>query len=252
MSFTARQLHCMHAMGLVAWTRNRPVEQTPMHPVGDAGAVQAVTQGVTVDSDVASVAAPAGDSFPPSEAQGSLASMPVNIESLTQWLAGQSLSMFSYRGANVTVVGPEQASLLVVCINRDMKLPVAPDLQPLNAECAQLLKLMLHAINLSMTDIRQCLVSEAGLANSESGDSTPDTIKSVCTHHTRGVLLLDPGYDDGICQAASDACLMPASSLPLWRIPHPDCLLENPALKRTAWENLKALKQSLAQYSQQS
>lgn len=227
--------------------------------MGDVGAVHDAAHGLTADSnaavlssDVASVAVHAGDSASPSATQRSSATMPVNIESLAQWLAGQALSMFSYRGTSVNVVGPEQASLLVVCINRDAKSPTAPDLQPLNAECAQLLKLMLQAINLSMTDIRQCLVSNAGSGHNGSGPGSPETIESLSTHHTRGILLLDPRYDSVISQSASDACLMPAISLPLWRIPHPDCLLQNPALKRSAWENLKALKQSLAQYSRQS
>ena len=225
MSFSERQLHCMQAMGLVAWTRG--------------------------DDPKAFVASGKDEIAEHAPAIGP-AAMPVDIDAVAEWLVEQRLVTFNHRGARVNCSGSEQASLLVVCIHTDIASQDAASVQPLNAECTQLLKLMMRAIDLSMSDIRQCLV-DAGYSDRSlsTHDGSPEIIDAICTPSTRGVLLLDPQYSEHAGQSGSDASRIPTSSLPLWRIPHPHCLLQNPTLKRCAWESLKVLKPALADHAQQ-
>ena len=179
--------------------------------------------------------------------------MPDSIDAVAEWLVEQSLVRFNHRGASVSCSGSEQASLLVVCLHADILSQDGQSVQPLNAQCTQLLNLMMRAINLPMTSVRQCLVNvgQSGQSTPVHG-SSPDTIDGICMPHTQGVLLLDPLYGERTRQSSADHCLIPTSSLPLWRIAHPECLLQNPALKRRAWESLKALKHVLVDHKQRA
>lgn len=237
----------MQAMGLVAWTQHLDPVSAPLVSCGNAAAVPTPEDSSTVSDG------PAGIADNSSAPVFNAAAMPFDIDALAEWLVEQALVQFNHRGTSVSFSGSEQASLLVVCVHTDMNSQDAASIQPLNAQCTQLLKLMLQAIDLSMTDIRQCLVTAVDSVRSASdNDGSPETIDGLCTPHNKGVLLLDPLYSESTHQSGSDACLIPTSSLPLWRIPHPDCLLQDPALKRHAWESLKAVKHALADHRQRA
>lgn len=269
----------MQAMGLVAWTRGLDPLQAPLVSSGNAAVVPTPENSSTASDGKAGIAdnsastnatvgsgacantsrtSVGAEAFTSTSSSSSApvpnaAAMPFDIDALAEWLVEQALVQFNHRGASVSFSGSEQASLLVVCVHATMNLQDTASIQPLNAECTQLLKLMMRAIDLSMTEIRQCQVTAVGSVQSISNhDGSRDTIDGVCTPHTQSVLLLDPQYSESTHQSGSDACLMPTSSLPLWRIPHPDCLLQYPALKRHAWESLKALKQALADHRQRA
>ena len=132
----------------------------------------------------------------------------------------------------------------------------ANPLSPLSTEAEQLLDLMMRAIGVSRSALRQCVVSiddpadtGAGRPATESDDGSANVanadIKSLLTAGPRAVLLLDPTEQGAASEISQQRCVLPHSSVALWRVPHPQLMLHTPALKRQAWESLKGLQNEL-------
>ena len=237
MSYSARQQYCLNIMGLVAWTsvRRASGEATP----ATSGKAAVVDTVVEQNSHPAPLEGASHDG-----------------STLAQWLVEQALVPFNFRGNSVSCVGSEQAILVVVCLHRpEMDDGITPDL-PLTQDCASLLNQMMRAIDLPAAAIRQC-VMRSREDNETAPETAPETAKQlpkqlekrgqglevVVTPTVKAVLVLDTAelwLDDD-----KDYELLPGSSLPMWRIPHPRILLAETSLKRRAWKNLKALKQAL-------
>ena len=163
--------------------------------------------------------------------------------SLAEWLEKQPLVTFAHRGKSVSWIGSEQATLAVVCMHEEGLHDMQAATLPLPTDCAQLLDLMMRAIELPKNAIMQCVVnSSADLSTDHQPGS--QTLEKVVTPMIRGILVLDIRDNWPDTPINTETSLMPVSSLPVWRIPHPQLLLTNPSLKRRAWETLKDLKRA--------
>ncbi|MFK7861096.1 MAG: hypothetical protein AB8B64_19925 [Granulosicoccus sp.] len=216
MSFTARQLHCLDAMGLVAWTSKKN---------------SASESEATTNTDAADAAHLPGSPV--------TTTRPTTIDEQCQWLLGQPLSGLIYKGSQMSCVGAEQAPLLVVCLHMKESVQL-----PLSRECAQLFDLMMRAIDVPRVEFRQCAIS-IGPDPQVQSNTARVYLDDILTPYTRAILMLDPSQGSDSVPFSAYKTLLPPSSVPLWRIPHPDLLLTTPALKRHAWDGLKSLKQVL-------
>ena len=246
MSYSARQQYCLNIMGLVAWSSShRAIAPATPATAANARVKKKVAETLAetgAEKNVETVSADAG----PTASN--------DCAALSQWLVEQPLVPFVYRGNSVSCIGSEQAMLLVVCLYKhEMDNEATPAL-PLAQDCASLLNQMMRAIEMPAATIRQCLIRSPG--NNETAAETASEeasaipferrgqgLEVVITPSVKAVLVLDIGEQWE--HADRDYALLPGSSLPVWRIPHPRILLNNTSLKRHAWENLKALKQAL-------
>lgn len=229
MSFTERQLRGLHAMGLVAWTSDKDSE-VPLVEVDEQSSdkfERAVAQSVGANENK-----PERPSLTFDELSGSL-------ELTAQWLVHQPLAHMPYRGANVVSIGSERACLLILCLHTESNVQA-----PLSTEGGQLFDLMMRSIDMRRSELKQCAISTC-LCTSLSSKSVPVHLDDVLLPQTRAVLVLDPRPDVFADDDVINKVLLPGSSLPLWRVPHPDILLAMPLLKRSAWESLKGLKRML-------
>lgn len=257
MSFSARQLQCLQAMGLVAWTSEQAPVQLPANAtLPDSHLLQVNTEPETPTTQMPqSVAvtpiAERASAITASDAQGlpqaalavaEAATDQLSLDDLAHWLVTQPLVQFQHRGVSVNCLGPEQATLLVVCIAQP-SLHNASEQLPIDSEGSALFDLMMRSINLSRNHYRQCVVAAEQGEQAQSGAS--GGVDTLCSAQTRAVLLLDPGIVEPVSDAKGDHCLLPGLSLPLWRIPHPQQVLLTPLLKRRAWESLKNVQQAL-------
>lgn len=255
MSYTARQLRCLKAMGMVAWTCDTPssVEIMPVQALPSVSVLpeQAIVDPANSDPDpdpylVQSAPDSAPDSAPVSSPDSEpldpiSTSPPHAMPELAQWLVEQNLASYSYRGSTVCVHGDEQSALLVVCLASKSQLDNAELPLPLSAEAMRLCDLMLRAIDVQRTHIRMCAINPNELPASQPSQATP-VLSSVVTASVRAVLVLDASMMQPSANVEMDTAIVSGTSTPIVRIPHPDCLLQVPALKRCAWENLKSLK----------
>lgn len=207
-------------MGLVAWAS----EDTLAEPVSNASA----------EPDVPSVSIVAEPVALPD-----IATDRSDLASLAQWLVEQPLIPFVYRGTTVCHVGPDQAQILVVSLHHG-----TPQTAPLDAQSSQLFDLMMRAVEQPRNAIRQCAVSSAQRSVPDNS-LVPTYLEQICTPHTRALLILDSSIVDSASPADADQGRLPTSSLPVWRLPHPEVLLRTPAIKRRAWQTLKAMRRSL-------
>ena len=217
MRFSARQQHCLQAMGIVPWVSRYAVE---------------VQQAADV-SEGANVAA----SFIKPDFQVS-APPPASADRLGEWVSSRALVPIHYRGSEFPVLGAAEASVLII-VQQTGSLPATAALE---GDSARLFALMLRSIQLTARDTRQCIVTTEPLAS-------PDiSVAGVaCTPQTRAVLLLmDPWpFDSADTGAQGHIDRLPGSQLPIWRIAHPRLLLEQPLLKRHSWQVLKSLQSVL-------
>ncbi|NND93075.1 MAG: hypothetical protein HKN42_19620 [Granulosicoccus sp.] len=224
MRYTARQLHCLTAMGIVPWV------SAPAPAPADGHVVK---PGATDD----------GVALPPVA--------PAQSAALGAWLMARPLRLSCLQGAARCVTGPDEAPLLVVLdAAADESADESADLG-LSGEAERLFELMLRAIRLGSRDIRLCQLSSSQTtagADTAMPDSSTATVKNVCNAHTRALLLLlntwDFSADD--CAVEQHQGRLPGPELPLWRIAHPQRLLEQPALKRQSWQVLKSIHALLA------
>lgn len=241
MSFSARQLHCLDAMGFVAWTSrsndHAVVSERPTVP--HAVEELPIADAVPAQSPISSLTSSSATTGPATNNYMANAAMPSAINQLAQWLVRQPLAQLNYKGRQASYMGSEQAALLVVCVQAADSSSL-----PLSRESTQLFDLMMRAIEMPRTGFRQCAVPAVASAHASDTSQTV-YLDDIFTPQTRAVLVLDP-IDTSASEASNaHTVLLPTSSLPLWRVPHPDLLLRAPALKRQAWEALKGLRRVL-------
>ena len=244
MRVSARQQHCLQAMGIVPWVSRYAVAIEQAEEVVDDAEVAGVAEVVAVAevaevaqltdaAEVADVAAIATRS----DLQSS-APPPESADKLGEWVSSRALVPIHYRGSEFPVLGAAAASVLVIVQQTGSQRATAA----LEGDSARLFALMLRSIQLTARDTRQCIVATEPLAN-------PDiSVAGVaCTPQTRAVLLLmDPWpYDIADIDADGHAGRLPGVELPLWRIAHPQLLLEQPLLKRQSWQVLKSVQSVL-------
>lgn len=148
-----------------------------------------------------------------------------------------------YRGSKALVHGEPTASLLWI-------FEAAPGQTDLTLDAAdnRLVLDMLKAIGLDERSVARCLVSTA------TTPITQSSIDAIC--HSADLPLSaclkvvaespDITSDD---QADSRLSTEP-SAVPVWRIPHPSWIQQEPALKRRAWNVLKAVRTALTPTAQ--
>ncbi len=218
MRFSARQQHCLQAMGIVPWVSRHAVE------VAEVAQTHAIAGDATAASSTASVEFSAQP--------------PESAATLGEWVLSRALAPIHYRGSEFSVLGAAEASVLVIVEQRGSQ----PATAALEGDSARLFELMLRSIRLSARDTRQCIVSAEPVAGPDN------SVGSVaCTPHTRAVLLLmDPwSFDVADTDVTRHHGRLPGLELPLWRIAHPRQLLERPLLKRQSWQVLKSLQSVL-------
>ena len=173
------------------------------------------------------------------------ASPPAAIESLGQWLLQQTLAPIEFRGGLHPVLGVADAPVLVV-LAQDAPSPTAGSMA---GDDGRLFELMLRSIALSNRDTRRCqLDSRPGTASASADDALLQAgVGGLCSAGTRGVLMLMNPWSFDVADTAVEQhqSRLPESGLPLWRIAHPSILLEQPQLKRQAWQVLKRLRATL-------
>ena len=243
MGYTVRQQHCLKAMGLVAWVHRESVKAEP--PAAESS---------TAIENVSTSTSTGAQRSPESQNVG----FPSDLTAQAQWLVTQPLVSFNYRGQSVLSAGMSSSALLVVCLEPVDAAADATDtdqLLPLSAEAGQLFDLMMRAIGVSRSALVQCVVSmnktsadpsTTPAAEGASGSDNAKYVQSLLAAGPRAVLVLDPTDP---AAAASEInhqrCVLPDSSTALWRVPHPQLLLQTPMLKRQAWESLKGLQNEL-------
>jgi len=212
-------------MGLVAWT-NAEQQSEPLKPRTVPPPAH-VTKDPVVTKEVQSPLENSPD-------EDSMAVTP-----FVQWLVDQPLTPMQYKGAEIHCIGSEQASLLVICLYVESGVTL-----PLSRNSAQLFDLMMRAIEVPRTGYRQCAMP----TDTQSGDSSAAPklyLDDIITSQTRALLVLDSVPAQHPDLPGAEQAVPGPSSVPVFRVPHPDLLLTTPALKRQAWESLKVLRQVL-------
>lgn len=244
MAYSSRQMQCMNAMGLVAWTSKRATNSEPHIKSAEHSQAESSHEAAKLSANES--IEPASSPIPAKANElGTLTSSAATKSELPDWisqLANGALVEFSHRGKMVSCTGNDNANLIVFC---DHELTNAntgeATTMPLSNQCMQLFDLMMRSIGLARNNVRMGLVA--------TPDSVPDSPSpaSIVLPQCQAVLLLDGSTDSRSEMATQpDNGRMPQSQLPVWRIAHPQLLLDNPLLKRRAWNNLKAVKRALA------
>jgi len=240
MSFSARQQHCLEAMGIVPWvSKVEPAVLSTAPESTEPSAIPNLKIGISTETatSTSSAAEQVFDStaFVPTP-------MPERIEQLKMWLPTQPLGALTVRSEQQVFIGQPEAPLLVVV---DSNLG-SSSLQPaagaaFTAEAAQLFDLMMRAINVTLGQRKLCrLVSKPDA----SDVAEFATVSQLCVAQTRAILLLVHDWNS-LSVPITDHFRLDQPPLPVWRIPHPDLLLEFNQLKRQAWTSLQALQSAL-------
>lgn len=249
MSFTERQQHCLEAMGLVAWVPRNPSPEALLEAPTEDTLKPTSSEGHILSS---SLPADPGKpvEMPGDKPGGKLSAMPSHMKELAAWLPEQPLANFGYKGSTHTTLGHPEASVLIV-----VQRPGHGQAQnngeqnhselPLAGDAAQLFELMMRSIGLGRSDVRQCALASGGVAAHDLG-SVEQSVSTACTPHTRVILVLLAMEDSLEVSADAHHCRLARSQLPVWRIAHPDMLLQENHRKRQAWQALKALQHYLA------
>jgi hypothetical protein len=241
-SFSARQQHCLEAMGIVPWVSKSelliPVSGT-ITTVSEPIAVPSLAAGVAVAASVeplATVNVIERPAFVPRP-------MPESIEELALWLPSQPVGLLAVRSRYQRFVGQPEAPLLIVVEPAELTDSVqSAHTTPFNAEAAQLFDLMMRAINVTLGQRKLCHLSFVV----DASDATETAyVMDLCVPQTKAVLLLVQDWDS-LTAPVADHFRLDQPPLPVWRIPHPDLLLEFNQLKRQAWTSLQALQSVLS------
>ena len=227
-SFSERQQHCLEAMGIVPWVSRNPVPEAALD--------RSLEPVLSTDDRVAELSEHVVDS-----SHLISTDLPSDLDALGLWLPEQPLASFRYKGAVHTVLGHPEASVLVVVHRHrqnDSELPLSGD-------AAQLFELMMRSINLGRSDVRQCALAES-VGPSDRQQSVVQSVSDACTAQIRAILLLLPLEANNDPSADAHHCRSAQSQLPVWRISHPDILLQENQRKRQAWQAMKALQHYLA------
>ena len=157
------------------------------------------------------------------------------IETLNDSESESALIESMYQGASRLVHGDPGAKLLLVFRAK----PGDSNLELSRAE-NQLLLDMLKAIKLDEASVARCLVSSA---------ATPASVEAICGSvdfvFTAALELVtdSPGVEEDSEEASRLGA--ESSALPVWQLPHPSWIQQQPGLKRRAWNVLKAVKVAL-------
>ena len=175
----------------------------------------------------------------------SLTPMPNSLEELKNWLPSQPVRTMLGRTGPQFFGGVEDAPLLVVVDGVDNDVDPEPMRSPFNAESAQLFELMMRAIVMPVGKRKQCVLhSKASYA--QTSDGVVQSVAQQLHVQTRAVLLLVKRWDSAETESAEHHSIrLDQLAVPLWRIPHPDLLIERNELKRQAWLSLQALQSAL-------
>lgn len=147
-----------------------------------------------------------------------------------------------FEGATAVVHGSDDANVLLV-FEPSASAPMNDGGIELDPSDEQLLLDMLRAIELEPSSVARCfMAAPTALAVSEQGlalrQHIPENIKAVL-HLVTCADDID-GDDEASSRTESQAI-----SVPVWRLPHPVWIKQQPVLKRRAWNVLKAVKHSL-------
>lgn len=249
MSFSERQQHCLEAMGIVPWVLKSepyavpPAEAETVKLVPETASVL-IADGIgTRVTEQPGIIAPASTTASISPAIA-IRPMPMAIEALKLWLPSQTLGQLMVRSQVQSFVGQAEAPLLVVVDSIKFATPVQPPASPFSAEAAQLFDLMMRAITVTLGQRKLCYLA----SGSDSPDAgNPQHVLDICTPQTKAVLLLVHDWNT-LAEPVIDHFRLDQPALPVWRIPHPDLLLEFNQLKRQAWTSLQALQSLINEY----
>lgn len=174
-----------------------------------------------------------------------LTPVPYSLEELKFWLPQQPVRTMLGRSGPQSFSGVEDAPLLVVVEGADSNTDTEPMRSPFNAESAQLFELMMRAIVMPVAKRKQCVLhSVASYAQPATGIA--ESVSQQLHVQTRAVLLLVKRWDSAETVAAENHHVrLDHPAIPLWRIPHPDVLIQRNELKRQAWLSLQALQSAL-------
>lgn len=164
------------------------------------------------------------------------------------WLPQQAVVQMAVRAGSQSYSGNDDAPLLVVVETADGDNPVEPVRSAFNTESAQLFELMMRAINMPLAKRKLCV-----LAAASNPDQPPNNVQRVSSVNelfhvqTKAVLLLVKRWDgmQELKTADDHHVRLEQPPLPVWRIPHPDLLIQQNQLKRQAWFALQALQSVL-------
>ncbi len=216
------------------------------HDAAAASASPETSVGAVAERAASAAMAGAHTSPPSAAMAGADTSPPAAIENLGHWLLQQELAPIEFRGGLHPVLGVADAPVLVV-LAQDASSPAAGSM---SGDDGRLFELMLRSIALSNRDTRRCqLASQSAVAASSGGADAhlQAGVGGLCSAATRGVLvLMNPwSFDRSDTAVEQHQSRLPESGLPLWRIAHPAILLDQPQLKRQAWQVLKRLRATL-------
>lgn len=242
MSFSARQQHCLEAMGIVPWV-SKSKSQTP---IAESSAALLEPTAAPIQPASVSVAATV-ESLPaakiielPTFVAGP---MPESVEDLSLWLPSQPVGLLAVRSVMQNFVGQSEAPLLIVVesthsTDSDQLLTASP----FSAEAAQLFDLMMRAISVTLGQRKVCHLSARVDDPHATGVAC---VAELCVPQTKAILLLVRDWNS-LTAPVVDHFRLDQPPLPVWRIPHPDLLLEFNQLKRQAWTSLQALQSVLS------
>jgi hypothetical protein len=169
--------------------------------------------------------------------------MPSSVEELKVWLPSQPLGVLAVRSNHQAFIGQAEAPLLVVVESADSKDSVqSPPTTPFNAEAAQLFDLMMRAMKVTLGQRKLCYLPGGTDAASASESAR---VLDLCVPQTRAILLMVKDWNT-LADPVTDHFRLDQPALPVWRIPHPNLLLEFNQLKRQAWTSLQALQSTLS------
>jgi len=171
-----------------------------------------------------------------SPALSPIVSPPADLQALSRWLPHQPFAPFLSSGRTRHVIGPEDAALLVI-----VETGPGTVQQPLEGDAARLFDLMMRAISVTRQKLR------IGALASEPRLLEQPCLTDLYNRQTKAVLVLLQSWDasDDLAPATDDTVQLASPPCPLWRIPHPDVLLQRNQLKRQAWQSLQALQRVL-------
>lgn len=257
MSYSARQQYCLEAMGMVPWVSTAlPAEpfaagqllEEPLATAQQPAEVEepneeplvAAQQPAEVPNEEPLVTAQQLTEVPIKVLAELPAKMPTELQALSAWLPHQALASFLASGKRRCVMGPDDASLVVLVESGS-----EVGQQPLEGDAARLFDMMMRAIKITRQQLRICAIAAEGARDERAADQP--TLSDICNPQTKAVLLLVQRWDTSDDRATShdDTVRLAAPPCPMWRIPHPDILLSRNQLKRQAWQSLQALQRVL-------